>query len=71
MKMTKQGVRDLSKQEVVLIEPATNIAHMPHFYFLGNTRCGLNTNQQKMYRPLEPQAVTCIACLGWTKDENW
>lgn len=64
MKFNKQGVRDLNALAVTLIEPDTNITHMPHPHFSAKTRCGLNTNQYKMYQPLEPQPITCLTCLG-------
>lgn len=64
MNMTKQGVRDLSKQAVVLIEPGANITHRPHKYASSYTGCGLNADKYKMYRPLEPQLITCVGCLA-------
>jgi hypothetical protein len=67
MKFNKQGVRDLSTQAVVFVEPDTNITHYQHYTYAATTACMLDTRANKMYRPLEPQAITCLGCLGADK----
>jgi hypothetical protein len=62
--MTKQGVRDLNKMAVVLVEPATGLVHRRHRLFEATTGCDLDTNEHQMYQPLEPQTITCLECVS-------